>query len=159
LTNTSSSPATTVYVATLPVGFSAISCASPTGSCVIGTGTLVSPANDLDGLRRKSNPFAASASQTVTWSGTIPGNGSVTITYQVQVGVQATSGTQYCVTSTIGGASRAIELSDGQCSICRAGQSADLCRSAQYAEAGKRTDLQPLHLIGQLERRARPRSP
>ncbi|MEY3283064.1 MAG: hypothetical protein RIR86_1077, partial [Acidobacteriota bacterium] len=104
LTNTSSSPATTVYVATLPVGFSALSCTSPTGSCVIGTGTQVSPANDPDGLRLKSNLFAASASQTVTWSGTIPGNSSVTIGYQVQVGVQAISGTQYCVTSTIGGA-------------------------------------------------------
>jgi hypothetical protein len=104
LANTSSSPATTVYVATLPVGFSAISCMSPAGSCVIGTGTQVSPANDPDGLRLKSNPFAASASQTVTWSGAIPGNGSVTISYQVQVSVQATGGTQYCVTSTIGGA-------------------------------------------------------
>jgi hypothetical protein len=104
LTNTSSSPVTTTYAATLPVGLSAISCTSPTGSCVIGTATIVSPANDPDGLMLKSSPVAASTVQTVTWSGTIPGNGSVKITYQVQVSVQATSGTQYCVTSTIGGA-------------------------------------------------------
>jgi hypothetical protein len=42
------------------------------------------------------------SNQTITWTGTIPGNGSVAITYQVQVGSQVTTGMQYCVTTSVG---------------------------------------------------------
>jgi len=54
-------------------------------------------------LQRVSRTTASATNRTITWTGTIPGNGNVTITYQVQVSVQASAGTQSCVTSTING--------------------------------------------------------
>ena len=103
LSNVSSFPVTTVYVAILPGGLNALSCTSQIGTCVIGTGTQISPGSDPQGLSIRNTANSNSASQTITWSGIIPANGSVTIIYQVQVGVQATSGTQYCITSTVNG--------------------------------------------------------
>ena len=94
LTNNTANAITTTFVATLPAGLRAAYCASTIGSCLVGeaSGGTVTP---------------QSASQTeprlISWTGTIPGNGTVTITYQVQVDLQASQGTQYCITSTIGG--------------------------------------------------------
>jgi hypothetical protein len=99
LTNNTTFPITGTFVATLPGGLNAIGCTSPFGSCSVAT---ISSGNDPSGVNRKSSISNTQANQTVTWTGTIPANGSVTITYQVQVGVQVTSGSQYCITSMIG---------------------------------------------------------
>ena len=103
LTNPHSTGFTNTYTATLPTKLSVISCSAPFGSCTIGTGPRISSDPGLSGINRKSTLSTQTASQTVTWTGTIPGNGSVTITYLVQVSAQASSGTQYCVTTTING--------------------------------------------------------
>ncbi|MFZ4795436.1 MAG: FG-GAP repeat protein, partial [Blastocatellia bacterium] len=99
LTNNTPVPITGTFVATLPNGLSAIGCTSPFGSCGVTTTTS---GGALNGTNRSSSINNSQANQTVTWTGTIPANGSVTITYQVQVGVQVTSGSQYCITSMIG---------------------------------------------------------
>ena len=80
LTNVASTSVTTTFEATLPAGLRGLSCTSPVGTCGFGTGPVA-----------------------LTWAGTIPALSSVTITYQVQVSVQTTSGTRYCISSTIGG--------------------------------------------------------
>jgi len=103
LTNTSAIPVSTTYVAALPAGLSAISCTVPFGACTISTGARINTDDGLTSINQKSTLSTTSSNRTISWTGTIPGNGSVTITYLVQVSVQASSGTQYCVTSTING--------------------------------------------------------
>ena len=80
LTNIASTDVTTTFEATLPAGLRGLFCSSSIGTCGFGTGSVA-----------------------MTWAGTIPAQSSVTITYHVQVSAQATGGTQYCVSSTIGG--------------------------------------------------------
>lgn len=103
LNNGSSTAAAGTYTVTIPAGLSALSggCTSSAGSCTVGP--AISPGGGLTGIYRKSVRSGILSNQSVSWTGTIPGNGSVTITYQVQVGAQAASGTQYCVTTMIGG--------------------------------------------------------
>ncbi|MFN6203753.1 MAG: beta strand repeat-containing protein [Acidobacteriota bacterium] len=103
LTNTSAIPVSPTYVAALPAGLSAISCTVPFGACTISTGARINTDDGLTSINQKSTLSTTSSNRTISWTGTIPGNGSVTITYLVQVSVQASSGTQYCVTSTING--------------------------------------------------------
>ena len=103
LTNTSSMAISTSYVAELPVGLTAVSCSVPVGSCTIAAGARISMDEGMSGMNRRAMMSAQASNRTVTWTGTIPGNGSVTITYQVQVSVQANGGKQYCVTTMISG--------------------------------------------------------
>ncbi|MEY4166934.1 MAG: hypothetical protein RIR52_758, partial [Acidobacteriota bacterium] len=103
LTNSSSTPQSITYNASLPTGLNAIpgGCTPSTGSCAIGPATA--PGGGLSSLRRKASFNSTLSGQTITWVGTIPGSGSVAIVFKVQVSLQAASGTQYCVTTTIGG--------------------------------------------------------
>jgi hypothetical protein len=105
LTNNTAAAITTSFLAILPAGLRAVSCASSIGSCLLGTSTQVSGGGG--GVERQSTSSSLSLVQTeagsISWAGTIPGNSSATITYQVQVDLQAPQGSQYCVTSTIGG--------------------------------------------------------
>jgi hypothetical protein len=100
LNNNTSAPISITYIATLPFGLTALagSCNARGGICTANTST--SSSDHLSGVIRK--PAFIAAIKTVTWTGTIPANGSVTITYLAQVVVQATSGSQYCITSKIG---------------------------------------------------------
>lgn len=104
LSNSSGSAVTTTIVTTLPAGVILVD-----GSCISGLGTCgtTAAAPGGDALHRPNGTSSRQAilAQTVNWNGTIPGNGSVTYTFQIRVGSQASSGTQYCLTSTIGGAS------------------------------------------------------
>ncbi|MFZ4629050.1 MAG: putative Ig domain-containing protein [Blastocatellia bacterium] len=101
---------TTTFSATLPQGLNAIpgGCSVPYGSCSIGPATTAVSTSAEDQPARQLTAEVLSSSQAVTqvvsWAGTIPANSSLTITYLVQVSTQALSGTQYCVTTTIGGA-------------------------------------------------------
>jgi adhesin/invasin len=101
LTNPSSAPATVTYVASLPEGLTGVSCSVPLGTCVIGGGTVNAPGGGE--IYRTQAVSSLAATSTVTWTGTIPGNTTVTISYVTQVGAVATSGTQYLITSTING--------------------------------------------------------
>jgi hypothetical protein len=103
LTNTFLVPATVTYVASLPAGLTGVSCSVPFGTCVIGAGVKIA-ASGGEIYRRQSVSSPASTS-TVTWTGTIPANGTVMISYVVQVSVLATNGTQYQLTPTINGIS------------------------------------------------------
>jgi hypothetical protein len=76
ITNSSGGGASAGIAITIPAGLRVLSCSYPTGTCVFGA-------------------------VPVTWTGTIPGNSSVTISYLVQASALATSGTQYQLTSTI----------------------------------------------------------
>ena len=99
LTNSASTPTASTYQASLPTGLVALTCSAPIGTCVIGASPSTS-----EGEEELQRVLAATTgNRTVSWSGTIPGNGSVTITYQAQVSVQASGGTQLCVASTING--------------------------------------------------------
>lgn len=104
LRNSSSTPMTTTFVGTLPDGLNALTggCSASIGSCEVGTS--IAPGGNLNGVYRKLQPSSTLSNNTVTWSVTIPGNGSATISILVQVSSQATNGTQYCITSTLGGA-------------------------------------------------------
>ncbi len=107
LTNNIPFSFTTTFIATIPEGLTALSggCSVPYGTCNVGTPTNISPSQSLNQLNRKQSSSAMLAPQTVSWSGTIPANATLTITYLVQVGTQSISGKQYCVTTTIGGSS------------------------------------------------------
>ncbi|MEY4166619.1 MAG: hypothetical protein RIR52_443, partial [Acidobacteriota bacterium] len=94
------------YVGSLPVGLIGLSCRSPIGTCLIGNGGPIASGGGFDGLNRTSTfsvTSVTSAGQSVSWTGTIPGNSSVTITYLVQISAQATSGAQYCITTAVFG--------------------------------------------------------
>ena len=95
-------PTTVTYVANLPAGLLPFRCSAPFGSCVFGAGP-VSPSGGV-AINRKQSVFSTSSMTTITWTGTIPVNGSVTIRYEVQVSALATNGTNYQITSTIDGA-------------------------------------------------------
>ncbi|MFN6201420.1 MAG: RCC1 domain-containing protein, partial [Acidobacteriota bacterium] len=86
LRNTLSINVTENYLASPPPGFTLIpgSCTSTIGGCVIES-TPTSSQNQT-GLARRSLDQSQLNSQTLTWSGVIPGNGTVTITYQIRVG-------------------------------------------------------------------------
>ncbi len=102
LSNSSGSPTTTTVVTTVPAGATIVngSCSDAGGSC---TFTAAAPNDEAPlHLRRRASPQAMLA-QTVTWTGTIPANGSITFSFQVQIGSQASAGTQYCLTTTVGG--------------------------------------------------------
>jgi hypothetical protein len=101
LTNPSSTPAVATYVASLPPGLAAVSCSAPFGTCVIGAGTVIVPGGGE--IYRTLAAFSVASTSTVTWTGTIPANGSVTISYQVSTSAVATAGTQYLIPSTING--------------------------------------------------------
>jgi hypothetical protein len=100
---------TTTFSATLPQGLNAIpgGCSVPYGSCSIGPATTAVSTSSEDLPARQLTAEILSTSQAVTqvvsWAGTIPANSRLTITYLVQVSTQALGGTQYCVTTTIGG--------------------------------------------------------
>ena len=83
----------------------AISCTSSIGTCLLDAASEVADGGTT--LVRQSAPPSPIVSQTgagsISWTGTIPGNGSATITYDVQVDLQASQGSQYCISSTIGG--------------------------------------------------------
>lgn len=102
LINSSSTPESVSYTVTLPNGLTAVTggCTTNVGSCAVGP--AIAPGEGFNGIRRNSSFNSTMSNQTITWTGTIPGNGSVAITYQVQVGSQASTGMQYCVTTTIG---------------------------------------------------------
>jgi hypothetical protein len=102
--NGSSTPASTTYIGALPVGLDALTggCSADIGSCTVGP--VIAPGSGLNGVYRKSSINSTLSNMTVTWSGTVPANGAVTITILVQVSTLATNGTQYCITSTLGGA-------------------------------------------------------
>ncbi len=104
LRNTLSIGVTENYFASPPLGFTLIpgSCTSTIGGCVIES-TPTSSQNQT-GLARRAVAEAQSNSQTLTWSGVIPGNGTVTITYQIRVGTQTGGSRQVCLTPTLGGA-------------------------------------------------------
>jgi hypothetical protein len=104
LRNTLSINVTENYLASPPPGFTLIpgSCTSTIGGCVIES-TPTSSQNQT-GLARRALAEAQSNSQTLTWSGVIPGNGTVTITYQIRVGTQTGGSRQICLTPTLGGA-------------------------------------------------------
>jgi hypothetical protein len=99
LTNTAATPTASTYLASLPTGLVALACSAPFGTCVIGA----SPSMAVGEGELMRVSAGTAGNRTVSWAGTIPANGSVTIAYQVQVGVQANGGTQQCVTSTISG--------------------------------------------------------
>jgi hypothetical protein len=101
LTNPSSTPAAATYVASLPPGLAAISCSATFGTCVIGAGTVIAPGRGE--TYRTLVAFSVVSTTTVTWTGTIPANGSVTISYQVGTSAVATAGTPYLITSTVNG--------------------------------------------------------
>ncbi|MFN7829390.1 MAG: Kelch repeat-containing protein, partial [Acidobacteriota bacterium] len=91
------------YKATLPNGVTPVS-----GSCTGGSGlcnvTAVGQGGSELYLTADLNQTAAALSGgTVTWTGSIPGNGSVTIQFQVVVSPFASSG-QTCLTTTVAGA-------------------------------------------------------
>ena len=105
LTNNIPFSFTTSFTATLPDGLTLLpgSCSAPFGTCQVGVQTIVEQGSGASNLSRKSLVAAVMAPQTLSWNGTIPPNGSITITYLAQVGTQAVSGTRYCVTTMIGG--------------------------------------------------------
>jgi hypothetical protein len=104
LRNTLSINVTENYLASPPPGFTLIpgSCTSTIGGCVIES-TPTSSQNQT-GLARRSLDQSQLNSQTLTWSGVIPRNGTVTITYQIRVGTQIGGSRQVCFTPTLGGA-------------------------------------------------------
>ena len=101
LTNPASTPAAVTSVASLPSGMVGVSCSVPFGTCLIGAGTV--SASGGEEIYRTQSVSSPASTPTVTWTGTIPGNSSVTISYLVQVSAVATSGTQYQITTTING--------------------------------------------------------
>jgi hypothetical protein len=119
LTNNIAFNFTTIFSATLPEGLSALpgGCSAPYGTCTVGAAATIVPGESSGQLDRQVSALdlttpqpalqavAQAGTQVVTWAGTIPANSSLTITYLVQVGTQALSGTTYCVTTTIGGTS------------------------------------------------------
>jgi hypothetical protein len=54
-------------------------------------------------IHRQLDLNMAMSSSTITWTGTIPANGSVTIRFEVQVSAGASAGAQYQITSLING--------------------------------------------------------
>ena len=105
LTNNTASAITTSFLATLPVGLRALSCSSSIGACLLGVVTRV-PGDGVVLDRQSTVPLltvAQTGTASVSWTGTIPGNGSATIVYEVQVDLQSPAGSQYCISSTIGG--------------------------------------------------------
>ncbi|MFN6203108.1 MAG: hypothetical protein ACK496_11585, partial [Acidobacteriota bacterium] len=104
LRNTLSIGVTENYLASPPPGFTLIpgSCTSTIGGCVIESAPTSS--QNQTGLARRSLAEAQSNNQTLTWSGVIPRNGTVTITYQIRVGTQIGGSRQVCFTPTLGGA-------------------------------------------------------
>ncbi|MFN6203245.1 MAG: hypothetical protein ACK496_12295, partial [Acidobacteriota bacterium] len=104
LRNTLSIGVTENYLASPPPGFTLIpgSCTSTIGGCVIESAPTCS--QNQTGLARRSLAEAQSNNQTLTWSGVIPGNGTVTITYQIRIGTQTGGSRQVCLTPTLGGA-------------------------------------------------------
>ncbi|MGE0103128.1 MAG: beta strand repeat-containing protein [Blastocatellales bacterium] len=78
VTNGSISAQPATFTATLPAGLLALpgTCAASTGVCTVNSATSVS------------------------WSGTLGGGQTVTITYKAQFGDQVLSGTQLCITSS-----------------------------------------------------------
>ncbi|MFN6203720.1 MAG: hypothetical protein ACK496_14755 [Acidobacteriota bacterium] len=104
LRNTLSIGVTENYFASPPLGFTLIpgSCTSTIGDCVIASAPPSS--QNQTGLARRALAEAQSNNQTLTWSGVIPGNGTVTITYQIRVGTQTGGSRQVCLTPTLGGA-------------------------------------------------------
>ena len=103
LTNPSSTPTTMTYVANLPPGLAGVGCSAPVGTCVIATGVKIAPGGGE--IYRKQSVLSPASTATVTWTGTIPANGTVTIIYVVQISGLATNGTQYQISSTINGSS------------------------------------------------------
>ena len=103
LRNTLSIGVTENYSASPPPGFSIVpgSCTSTIGGCVIESPPVASQSNPS--LQQRSLANTQSSGQVLNWSGTIPGNGTVTITYQVRVGTQTSGNSQVCLTPTIGG--------------------------------------------------------
>ena len=69
--------------------------------CGIGAGTVSASAGGE--IYRTQSVSSPASTTTITWTGTMPGNSTVTIIYVVQVSALATSGTQYQITSTING--------------------------------------------------------
>ncbi len=58
----------------------------------------------LNRVRARAGATAASAGNwTVSWNGLVPGNGALVISFQVQIGNQAASGTQFCISSPVPG--------------------------------------------------------
>src|SRR5262249_23259584 len=79
ITNNSASPKTVTFTSSLPPQLAAIpgTCTANTGACTVVNAS------------------------TVTWTGTLAANQSVTINYQTQVGDSATTGAQLCVNSAV----------------------------------------------------------
>jgi hypothetical protein len=76
------------------------------GSCNVATGTCgftQEPTSMSQGSGRgivagKMAPAVTmSGPWTVKWNGTVPGSGSITMTFQVQIGNQSVAGTQFCL--------------------------------------------------------------
>ncbi|MFM8392875.1 MAG: Kelch repeat-containing protein, partial [Acidobacteriota bacterium] len=105
LNNALGVPVLTNYTATLPNGVTPVtgSCSGGSGSCQV-TASGPSGSGDQIFLTSEASGMAGLLSGgTVSWTGMIPGGGSVTIQFQVQIGALAAIGTQYCVTVTQGG--------------------------------------------------------
>ena len=105
LSNALAAPVVTNYTATLPNGVTPVagSCSGGLGSCQV-TASGPSGSGDQIFLTSEASGMAGLlAGGTVSWTGIVPGSGSVTIQFQVQIGALATIGTQYCVTVTQGG--------------------------------------------------------
>jgi hypothetical protein len=105
LNNSLGTPFLTNYTATLPNGVTPVpgSCSGGSGSCQVTASGPSGSANDIFLTSEENRIAAVQSGGTVSWTGLIPGNGSVTIQFQAQIGSSATNGTQYCVTSTVGG--------------------------------------------------------
>ena len=102
VTNGSGSQVTPTVVSTLPEEMAVVSgsCVGTGGSCVVSTMSAKNGSHhNLSRVQAQLSP-----QRTVTWTGAVPANGSVTYSFRVQVGTQVQPGTSLCIATTVGGA-------------------------------------------------------
>ena len=103
LTNSTAVPGNVTFVATIPGSITPINCTSDSeGACVISSAPATSAGVNISGVSRRFLLENIQNVQKVTWTGTIPANRSVTVSYVVQVGSNSVSG-QYQITTTVNG--------------------------------------------------------